>query len=311
MTLQFNITNQHIIRADNEEPVAESKNYLYAHFDFLSNEWDGIEKSAIFSNGEETYTVLLQNDEVLVPWELIHEGIIEVSCFGGDLVTTNTAKIRVLASGYTEGETPHPPTPDVYNFILETLKRLNTTIKYDGSGDKYLADNGIYKEISSSIEHIKVNGIEQSITDKTVNINVPAIPENISAFNNDAGYLTEHQSLNDYVKKTSYATDTVGGVIKLGYGLVLTQDGKTVGTVNSKQSYQTWDNRLLMSKGTIENLKTKSTDASPVYDDVSFPTTAFVKKYTAGYLDKALSNLSQEGKEVIKSIVREVLNENA
>lgn len=198
MTLQFNITNQHIIRADNEEPVADSKNYLYAHFDFLSNEWDSIEKSAIFSNGEETYTVLLQNDEVLVPWELIHEGIIEVSCFGGDLVTTNTAKIRILASGYTEGETPQPPTPDVYSVITTMLNKLNTTIKFDGSGDKYLADNGIYKEMAGSIEHIKVNGIEQSITDKTVDITIPAIPKDISAFNNDIGYLTEHQSLDAY-----------------------------------------------------------------------------------------------------------------
>lgn len=31
---------------------------------------------------------------------------------------------------------------------------------------------------------------------------IPEIPENVSAFNNDAGYLTEHQSLEDYAKKS-------------------------------------------------------------------------------------------------------------
>lgn len=31
---------------------------------------------------------------------------------------------------------------------------------------------------------------------------IPTVPTNISAFNNDVGYLTEHQDLSDYAKKT-------------------------------------------------------------------------------------------------------------
>ncbi len=201
MTLQFNISKQRIERADNEQPVADSKNYLYAKFNFLTNEWDNVAKSAIFTDGENTYTVLIDNDEVLVPWELIHEGIIEVSCFGGDLVTTNTAKIRISPSGYTDGETPQPPTPSVYSEITQSLHNISSMLKRDGDGNKYLADNGIYKEIAKSIEHIKVNGVEQEIIDNAVDIDIPSVPENVSAFNNDAGYLTEHQSLDDYATK--------------------------------------------------------------------------------------------------------------
>ena len=49
------------------------------------------------------------------------------------------------------------------------------------------------------IEQIKVNGTELPVSDRTVDIE---IPENVSAFNNDAGYLTEHQSLANYYNKT-------------------------------------------------------------------------------------------------------------
>ena len=41
--LLFEIKHQHIARQDTFEPVAYSRNYLYAHFDFLTEEWeDGI-----------------------------------------------------------------------------------------------------------------------------------------------------------------------------------------------------------------------------------------------------------------------------
>ena len=35
---------------------------------------------------------------------------------------------------------------------------------------------------------------------------IPVVPENVSAFNNDAGYLTEHQDLSDYAKKEELPT---------------------------------------------------------------------------------------------------------
>ena len=40
---------------------------------------------------------------------------------------------------------------------------------------------------------------------------IPVVPTNISAFENDAGYLTQHQSLTDYPKKTELATVATSG----------------------------------------------------------------------------------------------------
>ena len=42
--LKFEITNQLINRVDTFKPVADSKNYLTAHFDFLTDEWTNTER---------------------------------------------------------------------------------------------------------------------------------------------------------------------------------------------------------------------------------------------------------------------------
>lgn len=42
-------------------------------------------------------------------------------------------------------------------------------------------------------------------------IEIPVVPTNISAFENDAGYLTQHQSLTNYPKKTELATVATSG----------------------------------------------------------------------------------------------------
>ena len=41
------------------------------------------------------------------------------------------------------------------------------------------------------------------------------IPTNVSAFTNDAGYLTQHQSLDNYVQKTDYASANNAGIVKV------------------------------------------------------------------------------------------------
>ena len=62
---------------------------------------------------------------------------------------------------------------------------------------------------------------ETYVDDKIAEIDIPTVPTKVSAFTNDAGYLTEHQSLIEYAKKTDIpapytlptaSTSTLGGV---------------------------------------------------------------------------------------------------
>ncbi len=124
MKLEFLVKQQHIVRVDNQKFVAGSKNYLKAHFMF-SEEWKGI-KTAIFKNGENVYNQIIDenNGVCLVPWEVIKDGIMQVSVFCGDLITADKAAVEITCSGYEEGKTPQEPTPDVYEQILNRLETL-------------------------------------------------------------------------------------------------------------------------------------------------------------------------------------------
>lgn len=126
--LQFEITHQIIKRIDNFEVVSDSVNYLYAHFDFKTDEWSGT-KTAIFKNGEQAYEMILDSsDECLVPHEVLSEDgkYISVSVFSGELVTANVAKVFVIRSGYTDDlESSQPPTPSVYQQILDKLNNID------------------------------------------------------------------------------------------------------------------------------------------------------------------------------------------
>lgn len=99
--LQFEVINQTVNRVDTFKPVAKSQNYLYAHFDFLTDEWNDT-VTAIFTKGEESFEVLLDNNkDCLVPWEVLEEGgDVYVSCFCGDLVTTTNSRVFIAETGY-------------------------------------------------------------------------------------------------------------------------------------------------------------------------------------------------------------------
>lgn len=97
---------------------------------------------------------------------------------------------------------------------------------------------------------------------------IPNVPTNISAFNNDVGYLTEHQSLSEYAKKEEIpapytlpvATKTTLGGIKVGAGLAM-NDGVLSATGGGTADSVDW--------GNVENKPSFSTVAtSGSYNDL-------------------------------------------
>ena len=128
--LFFGVKHQIINRLDTFKPVADSKNYLYAHFDFLTEDWQGT-VTALFTKQETTYAVVLNEEyECLVPWELLTEdGDIFVSCFSGNLITTTNARVYVRKSGYVEdAENTEPPTENIYNQLVDYIDTFKESI---------------------------------------------------------------------------------------------------------------------------------------------------------------------------------------
>lgn len=68
------------------------------------------------------------------------------------------------------------------------------------SDAKYATRTVVNEEIAARITAIReVNTTVESKADKS---EIPTVPTNVSAFTNDAGYLTQHQSLSNYYTKT-------------------------------------------------------------------------------------------------------------
>lgn len=116
--LQFDVKHQIITRTDNFETVARSQNYLRAKFNFLTDEWKGSKTALFKANGRIYEMILDQNDTCYVPFEtlLVGDSFIIVSVFCGNRITTNTAKIYVRQSGYSDdAESGSLPPTSVYN----------------------------------------------------------------------------------------------------------------------------------------------------------------------------------------------------
>lgn len=86
-----------------------------------------------------------------------------------------------------------------------------------------VATSGSYNDLSNKPSIPSTTGLASTnyVDDKIAAIVIPTVPTKVSAFENDKGYLTEHQSLTEYAKKTEIpapytlptaSTSTLGGV---------------------------------------------------------------------------------------------------
>lgn len=130
--LCFKVRGQTISRADRFYVVEQSQNYLRAHFEFITKDWDDLQKIAVFTKDGTSYKIILEDDHVAtVPWELLTDvGTITVSVYGVGqdtvLETVNTAEIDVKETGYvTDAENETEPTPEVWEQILRKLENTD------------------------------------------------------------------------------------------------------------------------------------------------------------------------------------------
>ena len=81
-----------------------------------------------------------------------------------------------------------------------------TFTMYGRKGEEYFKFNGTNGDVRVSgiaTPTLSNDAVNKSYVDLQIaNIEIPTVPTNVSAFTNDAGYLTEHQSLADYALKS-------------------------------------------------------------------------------------------------------------
>ena len=202
VTLSFKVEKDHLIRCDKEKITDKTRNYILLSFSSFSEDWTDLNVFLILQDeAKNNYLFDLNEEEptVTVPEVVLRGGLFKVSVVGfndNTRITTNRRTIPLFPSGYTTNHIrpvePGDYSTDVFeDFILRLTNYVqksstNGLLKNDGSVDttEYSTFSGSYEDLSNKPT-------------------IPTIPTNISAFNNDVGYLTQHQSLSNYVQKSS------------------------------------------------------------------------------------------------------------
>lgn len=108
--------------------------------------------------------------------------------------------------------------------VSDQLANYETIANHNA--DKALLEASIaLKANSADLATVATSGSYDDLSDKPT---IPTVPTNVSAFTNDAGYLTEHQSLSDYYTKSEVDKELADKQDKLTAGTNITIDANNV-----------------------------------------------------------------------------------
>ena len=216
-------TKQYVDNAIANIPATDSSNYVQIDKENILGD-----NGSIISNSSRGNSLTISN------------GVIEQKNSNQDSVSLGNAK--VVFSHDIDGSS--------------STKGNGTFTMYGRKGEEYFKFNGTNGDVrvnGIATPTLQNDAVNKGYVDLQIsNIEIPTVPTNVSAFTNDAGYLTavpseyvtetelnakgyltEHQSLADYALKSEIpspyslptASATVLGGIKVGTGLAIADDG--------------------------------------------------------------------------------------
>ena len=174
--LRFEVINR-VIKRDYEDYqflIGDNADYK-AVFSF-DEEWDGHIKTARFISNGKCVEQILDNDECIIPLELLKSGTLKVGVFTSEMATT-PCEVSIKASIKQENGTTAEPTPDVYAQIIKMLENIEvqgvTDEQLERAISNYLTEHpveGLTEEdviniINSHKEELKgVDGVSPTVT---------------------------------------------------------------------------------------------------------------------------------------------------
>lgn len=134
MSVKFVVQGQNLYRFS-KEPILADKSVEFVELEFtFSSEWDGTDKTAQFIQGDKVYSQVLSENRCYLPQEL-NEGTFYLSVFGykgSKRATARKLQMSLEDSGFSQGDVPIPPTPDLYAQLLvkidEAVAQANNTV---------------------------------------------------------------------------------------------------------------------------------------------------------------------------------------
>ena len=163
--MKFLVKQQKIEALEREVIASDQIAFVSVKFVF-DGAWKTLHKVVQFTQCEETYNLVLgiEGTTCLLPSEL-HPGAVKMSLFGYDAesdttlrATTVPVTLHIRPSGFVaDGDTPIPPTPDLYTQLLKKLSEMQTgTNGKDGRSAYEIAiENGFVGTVAEWLESLK------------------------------------------------------------------------------------------------------------------------------------------------------------
>ena len=163
--MKFLVKQQKIEALEREVIASDQIAFVSVKFVF-DGAWKTLQKVVQFTQCEETYNVVLgtEGTTCLLPAEL-HPGAVKMSLFGYDAesdttlrATTVPVTLHIRPSGFVaDGDTPIPPTPDLYTQLLKKLSEMQTGANgKDGRSAYEIAiENGFVGTVAEWLESLK------------------------------------------------------------------------------------------------------------------------------------------------------------
>lgn len=143
---------------------------------------------------------------------------------------------------------------------LRLGKQYGSIILTDANGNIKTVTNTIPFEVTTAVVENEYQEIDLTIPESSgVDIKLKVGASTVTSVNGMTGDVTiDIPSLDGYVKDTDYATRTTGGVVKINetFGLYIDPTSGTVtGTISTLNAYNSTNQYVVISKGTLENIK--------------------------------------------------------
>ena len=163
--MKFLVKQQKIEVLEREVLASDQIAFVSVKFVF-DGVWKTLHKVVQFTQYEETYNLVLgtEGTTCLLPAEL-HPGAVKMSLFGYDAesdttlrATTVPVTLHIRPSGFVaDGDTPIPPTPDLYTQLLKKLSGMQTGANgKDGRSAYEIAiENGFVGTVAEWLESLK------------------------------------------------------------------------------------------------------------------------------------------------------------
>ena len=207
--IKFLVKGQNIETLEHEIIAADQIAFVKIRFVF-DNSWKSLHKVVQFTQGAFTYNRLLGYDgtSCFLPSE-ITSGSVKMSIFGYDTASKETVRattviksLNIRPSGFDgENETPIPPTPDLYQQLLQKISEKGK----DGKSAYEIAiEHGFVGIETEWLESLKGadgrDGITPDMSDYATKADIAELQkqiENISGFH----YISVFESSSDALQK--------------------------------------------------------------------------------------------------------------